>query len=423
MSTDVRAEGALGQQADAEPQPPRRPWQLWVAAAMVAAFGALLVAVSVGDADRSIPVLVIGCALLGAAVGLVVWHRVGWWLAVVLLGLVVALLALAFADDQQPSAAVAAGVVLVPVVLLLMPAVRGRRSWSAADFVEDSAPVLDRPTGWTKEWGGGWVKLVLMSLLALITVLVGLVMTLAALTDDRGPALAMPLVCLAFGVAIVATLPMFWPRRAGRPVTWTADVAGRQETGVAFRYARARSAGALVGCLAFCVSGLLLTVAGEGWGIRLVGVLAFTVFGFFAFYFVRKGLGRGWALLATPRGIGVVDGPGRTFLPWETVSDVRAGETTTYHRGIAIHEPHIAVDVDGAVDYDDALDETLAKVGSEFSGSDVTWSVRALSVDPVRVLTSMRHYLRHAEHRDELGDERSLARIARNDLDAGTDQT
>ena len=29
-------------------------------------------------------------------------------------------------------------------------------------------------------------------------------MTLAAMTDNRGPALAMPLVCLAFGVAIIA---------------------------------------------------------------------------------------------------------------------------------------------------------------------------------------------------------------------------
>ena len=213
---------------------------------------------------------------------------------------------------------------------------------------------------------------------------------------------------------------MFWPRRAGQPVTWTADVAGRQETG--WRpYSRARSARALVGCLAFCVSGLLLTVAGEGWGIRLVGVLAFTVFGFFA----STSCARAWDVggQSSRRRADGSWTAAADFLPGETVSDVQAGETTTYHRGIANHEPHIAVDVEGAVDYDDALDETLAKVGSEISGSDVTWSVRALSVDPVRALTSMRHYLRHAEHRDELGDERSLARIARNDLDAGTDQT
>ena len=65
---------------------------------------------------------------------------------------------------------------------------------------------------------------------------------------------------------------------------------------------------------------------------------------------------------------------------------------------------------------DDAVDSKLAEIGQQWTGADLTWSVRALAVDPVVVVSALRHYLHHPDQRAELGDRRALDRIERGDL-------
>jgi hypothetical protein len=102
------------------------------------------------------------------------------------------------------------------------------------------------------------------------------------------------------------------------------------------------------------------------------------------------------------------------------VQDIRADETTAYTRGGAIKEPHIAVFTEpNAVQHDDAVDSKLAELGQKWSGADVTWPVRALAVDPVVVISALRHYLRHPEQRLELRDRRALDRIETGGLQPG----
>lgn len=142
------------------------------------------------------------------------------------------------------------------------------------------------------------------------------------------------------------------------------------------------------------------------------------MFGFFAWYLLRRGGGR-WAVVATPAGLGTVDGPGAVVVPWDAVRDVVADETTTYVRGMPNHEPHIAVHTEsGAVRHDDAVDSALADLNRRFTDADLVMPVRALGVDPVLVLAALRHYLHHPDQRVELGDRRALERIARGELDA-----
>ena len=222
-----------------------------------------------------------------------------------------------------------------------------------------SGEALPRPDGWTREWAGGWVKFVAMTLFGALCVLVGLAMTGASLGDEPGaPGTGMSLLVLAFGVTMVSTVPMFWPRRTGHPEL--RDLPGVR--GASFGYSRGRKLAALVGACAFCACGVALVVAGETVVMRGVGVLCVLLFGFLAWYVARSRGGR-WAVVATPAGIGTVDGPGAVLVPWDTVRDVVADETTTYVRGMPNHEPHIAVHTEsGPVRHDDAVDGALASL-------------------------------------------------------------
>ena len=128
-------------------------------------------------------------------------------------------------------------------------------------------------------------------------------------------------------------------------------------------------------------------------------MLCVLLFGCLAWYVARNRGGR-WAVVATPAGIGTVDGPGAVVVPWDAVRDVVADETTTYVRGMPNHEPHIAVHTEsGAVRHDDAVDGALASLNRDFTDADLVVPVRALGVDPVLVLAALRHYLNHPDQR------------------------
>jgi hypothetical protein len=258
-----------------------------------------------------------------------------------------------------------------------------------------------------------------MSIFGTLCLLVGLLTTAASFSDDpEAPGPGMPVLTLAFGIAIVSTLPIFWPRRTARPRLRDLE-AFDAGTGVAFPHSEARRRGALVGSLAFVACGLAMAAYGDGPVMRVVGGVAVLVFGFFSWYQLRR-RARSCAVVATPTGVGLVDGPGEVFVPWDVVRDIQADETTTYTRGGATHEPHIAVFTEpDAVRHDDALDSTLAEIGREWTGADVAWAVRTLAVDPVVVVSALRHYLRHPDQRAELGDRRALDRIERGDLQPG----
>ena len=228
----------------------------------------------------------------------------------------------------------------------------------------------------------------------------------------------MALLTLAFGIGILSTLPMFWPRRTARPRLrhLAAPDAG---TGVAFPYSAARRRGALVCLLAFVGCGVALVASGDGAVMRVVGGVTIVVFGFFSWYQLRRRV-RSWALVATPTGIGMVDGPGEVLVPWQVVQDIRADETTTNTRGGPTHEPHIAVFTEpDAVQHHDAVDSKLAEIGQRWSGAEVTW--RCARWRSIRWSSSARCGTTSAtpDQRAELGDRRALDRIERGDLQPG----
>jgi hypothetical protein len=211
-------------------------------------------------------------------------------------------------------------------------------------------------------------------------------------------------------------LRLFWPRRTGRPELRDLSALGAG-TGVAFPYSPARTRAALLGACAFALLGLTLAAYGDGLVIRVVGGLSTALFAFFAWVQLRRRRRRGWALVAAPGGIGLVDGPGEVFVPWDAVRDVVADEITTYYRGVPNHEPHIAVLAeDGGVHHEDVVDARLNELSRHWVAADATWPVRALAVDPVLVVTVLQHYLRNPAHRVELGDQRALDRISRGAL-------
>ena len=482
MATETRT-GTLSPQPQPQPQPQppgalaasprpaaapvRRPWSLWAAATLLALLGTLLALTWLSGDDASIAMLVIGLAVAAAGVLPLVLRTVGWWVAVVATVLLVLFVVLGLAADANAALVVGLCWVLVAGGMLALAGPGSGRS-AAAPVTEPTRPGVDataseppagsagtydatdpagaygstaaagtygstgstastastvttgdalpHPDGWTREWAGGWVKLVALSVFGALCLLVGLAMTGASLSGRPGdPGTGMSLLVLAFGITIVATLPIFWPRRTGRP--GLRDLADGR--GVAFDYSPKRRFAAVLGSCAFTVCGLALLLSGETDVMRVVGALGALLFGFFAWYVLRRRTGR-WAVVATPTGIGTVDGPGAVVVPWDEVRDVVADETTTYVRGFANHEPHIAVHTEsGAVRHDDAVDEALAGLNRGFTGADLVIPVRALGVDPVRVLCALRHYLHHPDQRAELGDRRALDRIARGDLDRG----
>ena len=449
MATESRAGTPSPQQA-AQPSPAavagHRPLSLWAAAALLVLLGTLLALTGLLGDDASLTMLPFGVAVAASGVLPLVRRTAGWWVAVVACGLLVMLMVVGLAGEPQAGLVIGLCWVLAAGGLLALagPGTRRHSPDAAADpgteptgahsgpagaqsvpagahteagggdRVAQSGEPLRRPDGWTREWGGGWVKLVAMALFGVLCLLVGLGMTGASFSDEPGaPGTAASLLVLAFGVTVLSTLPMFWPRRNGRPDL--RDLPGGR--GVSFGYSTGRKLAALVGACAFCVCGVVLVVAAETLVMRAVGVLATLLFGFFAWYVARNRAGR-WAVVATPSGIGTVDGPGAVVVPWDAVRDVVADETTTYVRGMPNREPHIAVHTEAeAVRHQDAVDSALANLNRSFTDADLVVPVRALGVDPALVLAALRHYLRHPDQRAELGDRRALERIARRDLD------
>ena len=394
----------------------RRPWSLWVGTGLLAAMGLLLAAVGVFGEDARPAMAVVGLAVVVAAVLPLFAPVVGWWLAAVTCAVLVALDLIGFSAGANSGLVIAlCWLVLAGTFLLLARPSTGGGGAAGAVAVNG----LERPEGWTKEWAGGWFKLVAMSLFGTLCLLVGSVMTAASFSDDPdAPAAGMPVLTLAFGIALLSTVPMFWPRRTARPAL--RDVSALDAgIGVAFPYSAARRHGALLCSLAFVACGLAMAAFDTGLVMRVAGGVAVLFFGFFGWYQLRR-RARSWALVATPTGVGVIDGPGEVFVPWDAVQDIRADETTTYTRGGATHEPHIAVFTEpDAVQHDDAVDSRLAELGQKWTGADVSWTVRALAVDPVVVISALRHYLRHPDQRVELGDRRALDRIERGGPSAG----
>ncbi len=86
--------------------------------------------------------------------------------------------------------------------------------------------------------------------------------------------------------------------------------------------------------------------------------------------------------------------------------------------GVALHEPHISVVVDDrAAIVGDRVDKALGGLARHFASGDLTFSVRALTVDPALVLATLRFYLQHPEARAELADRRSADRVRSGRLD------
>jgi hypothetical protein len=53
----------------------------------------------------------------------------------------------------------------------------------------------------------------------------------------------------------------------------------------------------------------------------------------------------------------------------------------------------------------------LRELGGHFASGDLTFSVRALAVDPALVLATLQFYLQHPEARAELADRRGPDRV------------
>ena len=409
---------------------PSRPWSLWLGAGLLGALGLLMVAAGSFADDPEPSMAAVGAVVLVAAVVALVLRVVGWWLAVVACGGLILLALLGISSGGKGTGALAVGLCWLAVTgaLLLLARPPGAGSdtsgppdISGASGASGAAAVhgLRRPEGWTREWGGGWVKFVVMAGFGGLCLLVGGLMTLGSFSSDRNaPPQGPAVLALAFGTAIVATVPMFWPRRTGRPELREHLPLLGAGAAVAFPYSRARTRAALVGVVAFAAVGAAMAVYGDSTALRVLGGGCVVLFAFFAWVRLRR-RARKWAIVASPHGVGLVEGPGEVFVPWSAVRDIVADETTTYYRGIPNHEPHIAVLTEpDTVQHQDTVDQRLAEVSRHWSRADVTWSVRALAVDPVLVIGALRHYLHNPDQRAELGDRRALDRVARGDLQA-----
>src|SRR5262245_58835172 len=84
MATDLQARSE-----PAAAGPPRRPWSLYVSASLTGLFGLLLI--GFGWEDDPVMASVLGGTLLLVAVLLVWLRRVGWWVAVVVGALLLAI--------------------------------------------------------------------------------------------------------------------------------------------------------------------------------------------------------------------------------------------------------------------------------------------------------------------------------------------
>ena len=269
MTTDTsRTEIGTGPTSGSDaspPAPPGRPWSLWAGSALLGALGLLLAGTgAVGDEPEP-AMAAVGVVVLVAAVLPLVLRVVGWWVAVVVCGLLAALVLMGLSADPNGALAVGACWVAVTGALLLLARpvagssaarVEAPARDHAVDLAGGTAPAhgLRRPEGWTAEWAGGWVKFVLMSLFGGFCLLVGGLLTVASLSSDPdAPPRGTSVLALAFGAAVVAAVPIFWPRRTARPELRDLSAHG-SGSGVAFPYSRARTRAALVGSAAFALA-------------------------------------------------------------------------------------------------------------------------------------------------------------------------
>jgi hypothetical protein len=117
-------------------------------------------------------------------------------------------------------------------------------------------------------------------------------------------------------------------------------------------------------------------------------------------------------LFASPEWLGTHNAAAGGVVPWSAVRAIQADETTTFVNGVTLHEPHIAVVVDDrAAIVGDRVDKVVVGLAQYGAYGDLTFSVRALAVDPALVLATLQFYLQHPEARVELADRRGADRV------------
>jgi hypothetical protein len=342
--------------------PPPRPWALYAVAIMLAEAAAVVVWAPVRHGDPVGAASVVVAALVGLlGVGPLLLRRVGWWCATVCLALLLAVQVGAATSRTSTGIVVGGGYELVALALLQSPGVHRYRRWRAGgdDAPVDSVPgpapedaSVARPAGWTRELLGGWAKLVGMGVFALLCLVVGLAMLAAAL-GESGASVAGGLGVTLLGVTMAASVPPFWPRRRVRPRLGIVDLPGGPGPALLFPYSRLRSVAALIGCLGFTAFGIVLAIAPDPSGtrdtatlLRGLGVVCALVFGAAGVLALRRG-GRRALLFASPELVGTHNAAAGGVVPWSAVRAIYADETTTYVRGVPIHEPHISAEARG----------------------------------------------------------------------------
>ena len=143
MATEARSqsEPSLATGADRVDRPeqePPRPWPVYLVAGLQVGFAGLVVW-SPFRHDEPVDAVVVCVAafFVAVAVALLVWRRVGWWTAVVVL-LAVLVLVQVPNTIGKPSGGnlVGCGYELAALGLLMLPSVRRRRSWVAVPTVD-----------------------------------------------------------------------------------------------------------------------------------------------------------------------------------------------------------------------------------------------------------------------------------------------
>jgi hypothetical protein len=197
------------------------------------------------------------------------------------------------------------------------------------------------------------------------------------------------------------------------PRLTTVQHGGVSSTGVALPCSRG-VVRKLASGIALCLSGVGLALMG-GWGL-VWGAALLLLFGTGGVVRpLRHGAGRGWQLVLLPRGVLYQEGPLRTFVPWDHIREVRAYKRRTSRQRYG--SPGLGLLVDNRA----VIDTTVGPLGRLFEwdwyvGTDVSYPVEVLAVDPVLVYAALCYYTAHPQARAELGDHRGLQRLLRQDL-------
>ncbi len=381
------------------------------AALILGGFGLLFALIAI---DEGLDLLVFGGFLLGLGGALWWGRRVGYFIGLVGTALLVALLGLVATQQLDASSAVALGLAAIPLLLLLPPA--ARRPVRAHDPQQEGLP---QPEGWTRELGGGWLKLVLLAATGVVMFTVGIALAVSE-SWSTGATIA------CFGAALFSCLPAFSarPRRRAGVRTTTVERDGKRVTGVLFPYSPTRTFGLLLGAgfLGLTSVGFVMNArefadgGSEVWVIRIIGGVGILLFLGGAVAMASRGRWRRWRVVVTPEEV-LFEGTARAAVRWDAVEEVEAYEMTTYVRGGVVHEPFVRVRareptaITGDL-YDQAV-RTLVPILAE----SVTIPIRALAVEPKALLYTLRYYHAHPEARRELGSIAAVRRIRRGDLD------